>query len=288
MSSPCKANRWLAPNLARVLAPGGGLRDSFAVARVDSAQLLRVLSAVSDPAVRVSYVESLLRERAPEELAAALDAICRGAEQAEEASRKALVSIVLACASPALGNEVQRLREEAVGCSLLALERVLREAPEERAMAEEETNEHRNPDYGTGRPLTLGERKSLARKPNAEMLPKLLLDPHPDVIEQLLVNPALTEDLVVRLVTKRPCPPEILQRVARATKWAMRPRIRLALVLNPSTPRAIAASFVGLLIKQELKLVAESANVSREVRVLCLEHLERRPPGEDSGEGTLQ
>jgi len=260
------------------------------MASVDSAHLLRVLAGIGDPALRVSYVEALLREKSPEELADALDAVCRRAEQAEEAPRKALVAIALALTSPQLANEVQRLREEACGRSLLSLERLLREPPEVPNALEAEENPNRNPDYGTGRPLTLGERKTLARKPNADMLAKILLDPHPDVIEQLLINPALTEDLVMRLVTKRPCSGDVLQRVARATKWAMRPRVRLALVLNPNTPRAIAASFVGLLMKQELKLVADTANVAPQVRALCLEHLERRPPGEgeEFDEGTLQ
>ena len=252
----------------------------------DSAQLVRLLRGIADPGLRVRYAESLLRESSAEELAGPLDDLCRGAEQAEEGPREALIPIALACSAPALAEVVQRLREEAVGRSLLALERFFREpvvtsTPTER-------RDERNPDYGTGRPLTLGERKSLARRPDPDMLQKILLDPHPDVIEQLLLNPALTEDLLMRLATKRPCDPETLTRIARATKWAMRPRIRLALVLNPYTPRSIASSFVGLLLRQELKLVSETGNVPDSIRALCLEHLERRPPGEDDPVETLQ
>jgi hypothetical protein len=32
-------------------------------------------------------------------------------------------------------------------------------------------------------------------------------------------------------------------------------------------------------VRQELKLVAEATHVADGVRALCLEHLERRPPG---------
>jgi hypothetical protein len=44
-----------------------------------------------------------------------------------------------------------------------------------------------------GRPLTLGERKALARCHRRELLQHLLRDPHPAVVEVLLGNPHLTE-----------------------------------------------------------------------------------------------
>jgi hypothetical protein len=54
----------------------------------------------------------------------------------------------------------------------------------------------------------------------------------------------------------------------------------MALVLNPDTPLEIAAPIVALLVRQELRLVATSPTVAPAVRALCIEHLERRPPGE--------
>ena len=57
-------------------------------------------------------------------------------------------------------------------------------------------------------------------------------------------------------------------------------RIRIALVLNPDTPLECAAPILGLLMRHELRLVATSPTVAPAVRALCLEHLERRPPGE--------
>jgi hypothetical protein len=52
------------------------------------------------------------------------------------------------------------------------------------------------------------------------------------------------------------------------------------LVLNPDTPGELAAPIAGLLVRQELRLVSETTHVSTHVRTLCIEHLERRPPGE--------
>jgi hypothetical protein len=157
-----------------------------------------------------------------------------------------------------------------------------------------EPREEKQPDYGRGRPLTLGERKSLARRPDRSMMDRLLADPHPDVIRGLLRNPKVTEDDVVRLVSRRPGRADVLAEIARSPKWVHRARIRLSLLLNPSTPMELAAPMTGLLVRQELKLVAEATHVADGVRALCLEHLERRPPGEhprreaDGDDTTLQ
>jgi hypothetical protein len=140
--------------------------------------------------------------------------------------------------------------------------------------------EDRVPDYGRGRPLSLGERKALARRTDRDTLARLLCDPHPDVIRRTLGNPKLTEDDVLRLAARRPCRPDVLLEITRATRWVHRARIRMALVLNPDTPLETTAPLVGLLMRHELRLVATSPAVAPAVRALCLEHLERRPPGD--------
>jgi hypothetical protein len=234
--------------------------------------------SLADALLRKAFLCEVVRSLPVAPLARALDAVCARAEQAEEPAREVLVSLVDALSSPELADKVQRLREEAVGEALLALERLIRQPlGGARVKLGDPTNE-RVPDYGMGRPLTLGERKSLARRPNRDMLEKLLADPHPDVIRRLLRNPRLTEDNVVRLAAKRPCRSDVLAEVARAPRWSHRPRVRLTLVLNPDTPVDLSASIAGLLVRQELRLVSESTQVPSVIRALCLEHLERRPP----------
>ena len=243
--------------------------------------IVRATLALAEAAYRVGHLRELLRQSPPSVLAPALEIVCARAEQAEPRAREWLVSLVDAItgSEPELREAVQRLREEAAGESHLALERILR-APPSAPLDVPDPNKVRSPDYGKGRPLTLGERKSLARRPDREMMSRLLLDPHPEVIRRLLGNPRLTEDDVVRLASKRPCRPDIIAEIARSEKWMHRSRVRLSIVLNPSTPPEIAAPIASLLMRQELKLVAESTAVPRVVRALCLEHLERRPPGE--------
>jgi hypothetical protein len=248
--------------------------------------IVRATRSIPEAELRLAYMKAVVLAHpdvAP--LATCLDVLCARAEQAEVAARETLVPLVDALQDPALADVVQRLREEAAGVPHLALERLLR-APASTAKGREvpDPDDDRVPDYGRGRALTLGERKSLARKPDRAMTERLLRDPHPDVIRQLLSNPKLTEDDVLSLAARRPCRPDVLVEIARTPRWTHRPRIRIALVLNPDTPFAVTAPLVGLLVRQELRLVATSTTVAAALRALCLEHLERRPPS-PAGEG---
>jgi hypothetical protein len=228
-------------------------------------------------------VSALVRDEAPQLLAPMLDELCTRAEQADLPAREVLIAVVDALGRPELADAAQRLREEAAGGALLSLERLLR-LPQVTAR-ERSRRGDRVPDYGRGRPLTLGERKSLARKPNRDMLERLLSDPHPAVIERLLANPRLVEEDVLRIAARRPGHPEVLAQIARSTRWIHRPRIRLSIVLNPDSPPETAAIVCGLLMRHELRLVIEYTHVAASIRALCMEYLERRPPAPDEEDG---
>ncbi|WP_146653889.1 hypothetical protein [Labilithrix luteola] len=246
--------------------------------------LVRTTRSLPEATLRAAYLKSLLLANDVVELAACLDIVCGRAEQAEAAPREVLVALVDALNDPACKEVVQQLREQAASAPHLALERLVRQPLRVPATARDvpDPEDDRIPDYGRGRPLTLGERKSLARRPDRDMLERLLRDPHPDVIRQLLVNPRLTEDDVLRMAARRPSRPDVLSEIARSSRWAHRPRLRMALVLNPDTPLEIAGPILGLLLRHELRLVATSPTVAPAVRALALEHLQRRPPGQFS------
>jgi hypothetical protein len=263
--------------------PSRTLRGVDRYARAEA--LVRATLSLADASLRASYVANLAREWDVNAFARALDVVCERAEQAQAASREALVAIVDALNGEGMAEVVQRLRDQTAGEPLLALERLVR-PPLRAVRAAAGLRQGPVIDDGRGRPLTLGERKSLARRPDRDKMEQLLADPHPDVIRSLLRNPRITEDDVVRLAAKRPGRSEVLAVIARSTKWSHRPRVRMALVLNPATPSEIAARIAGLLLRPELDLVARSPGVPPIVRAVCLEHLERRPPvdrARDSG-----
>lgn len=256
--------------------------------RARAAGLVRAVLSLGDGGLRAEYVASVVRSWDVPVLAAALDEVCERAEQANPGAREALLSVVDALNAEGMDERLQLLREQAAGEPLLALERLIR--PVAAALAGQArsgrpaagpTSRAKVPDDGKGRPLTLGERKSLARRPDRETMQRLLADPHPAVIHRLLRNPRVLEDDVVRLAAKRPGRSDVLAEIARSTKWVHRPRVRIALVMNPATPPEMAACIVGLLLRPELELVAGSPAVPAAVRAVCVEHLERRPPVEE-------
>lgn len=114
------------------------------------------------------------------------------------------------------------------------------------------------PDFGAGRPLTLGERKSLARRRDRNLLARVLRDPHPDVIRVLLGNPAVTETDVVRLCARRPVASEVLREVASAARWVVRYDVRLALAKNPHTPLDVSVPAVLQLRAPDQRTIAAS------------------------------
>ncbi|HKQ68922.1 MAG TPA: hypothetical protein VJT73_06275 [Polyangiaceae bacterium] len=235
-------------------------------------------SRVLDGGLRVGYLRSEVHGRVITNVAKALDEICLAAEQAVPEARELLLAVVdlLAVEPPSFS---QRLREEAAGNSLLGLGRLLR-----RPMTLSgrpglpSSSEARVPDYGTGRTLTLGERKALARKPSRKAMDKLFADPHPAVIRTLLANPKVVEDDVVRLAARRPGDAEVLSEVARSPRWSHRVRVRMAVVQNPDTPLELAIPLLALLLRPELTAVAGATQLAPALRAAARELLLRRPP----------
>lgn len=237
--------------------------------------------------LRAPYLRAEIAANAMDAVASALDRICADAEQGVPDARDLLVALVDLVAQPDFEPLAQSLREESAGRSLLALGRLLRRSLRA-ARAPQAAPEDRIPDYGAGRPLTLGERKSLARRPTRAALEKLLADPDPTVIRLLLANPKLVEEDVVRLAARRPNRPDVLAEIAKSPRWAHRARVRMALVLNPACPPEMAVPLVGLLVRPELQLVFESTEIAPLVRAAARELLQRRPPIKGERRGLLQ
>ena len=133
------------------------------------------------------------------------------------------------------------------------------------------------PDFGRGRPLTLGERKSLARTHDRSLIQRVVRDPHPDVIRILLDNPSLTEPDVVRICASRPCDPQVLQTVyetpslGRSLSTAQRHRAK-----PEHAPRHGTASGSAAYVQRSFKEAATSSELAAPLRLSCRALLERR------------
>jgi len=122
------------------------------------------------------------------------------------------------------------------------------------------------PDHGRDRPLTLGERKSLARGRDRKLLLRAIRDPHPDVAAILLANPTLTETDVRRMASRRPIDPAVLRQILAQPRWAVRYGVRLALVQNPHLPLDQALPLTALLRRRDARTLAAAPDLRAPLR----------------------
>ncbi len=83
--------------------------------------------------------------------------------------------------------------------------------------------------------MPLGMQKWRARGQNSDLLAKLALVPHPDVIAIWLANPRATEPEVMRIAAKRPAYAPCLIEILKSKRWASCARLQEALAQNPYT-----------------------------------------------------
>jgi hypothetical protein len=251
-----------------------------------AARWLRSVASLREVDLRVAYLRSEMIAQPLLSVARALDAACGLAEQADPSARELLSAAIPMLADPGVADLVDALRQLADHEALLPLARLLRRRPRTDPVPDAPVvNERSLATASSGRVLTLGERRALARRPSRAAFDKLLLDPHPMVVQNLLQNPRLTEDDVLRMVTRRPAYPDVIAAVARHSVWSQRARVRVAIVQNPGAPAEIAVPIVRLLVRHELQQVATASDLPPVVRAAATEQLERRPPVPDRGEG---
>jgi hypothetical protein len=240
-------------------------------------RLKRVLLSLPDLALRTGWLRDFLSSHSAQEGAAVLNALCEDNERADPQAREAILVVALLFAAMGECDLVDGLRAQADARHLLSLSRLVRRAPPP-SIHDRPAHELPVPDYGAGRELSVGERKSLARSPNRRAFDKLLGDPHPLVIRQLLGNPRLTEDDVVRMTARRPARVEVLEAIAQQGRWLSRPRVRLAMLFNPGAPPAIAMPLLAVCTRNELSEILHHSESSPVLRSAALELLERLPP----------
>jgi hypothetical protein len=237
-------------------------------------RLRRVLLSLPDVTLRVGWLRAHLSELRDQEAAELLASLCEDGERQDPDSREALLVVAMLLVADGDSPFVERLRQHAEERRLLSLWRLLRRSTgNQRSRSEPPV-----PDYGSGRELTVGERRSLARSPNRRVLDKLLRDPHPLVLRQLLGNPRLTEDDVVRLAARRPLHSAIVETLSESPRWLRRPRVRLTLLLNPGTPEPMSMPLLAVCTRPELLEVLHGVDTPLVLRGTARELLDRSPP----------
>ncbi|MDZ4697388.1 MAG: hypothetical protein SGI86_19790 [Deltaproteobacteria bacterium] len=236
-----------------------------------------LLASIVDLAVRADVMRAQLVRRDPERFFDGIRDLLERFAGGEREDRHVIAAFTGGLAHPETDSvrerllELARLSQSPTVRDLLGLNLNLVGNPEELAptavqrMGESE------------RPLSLGERKSLARTSDRMLLARALRDPHPHVVQILLLNPGLTEDNVIRMAARRPTLPETQCTITRDSRWAYRPRVRAALAQNPATPPYLAALHTCLLMRPVLEDIVATPSLPRAPRHAALRTLMVEP-----------
>jgi hypothetical protein len=242
-------------------------------AESDAYAVAMKLAALPERDMRVARLREILTERTAEEAAWLLDALATaGRAGGPPFDLSLLAAVDLTCGDTLPYAHRRAIFEAARARGLAACEELLMT---DLAVADTRGNAPRPLVPGT-RPLTLGERKSLARSWRRDVLERLLADPHAEVVALLLANPHLTQRDILCIATSRRSSPRVLHLVLGARRWGVDPRVRRALVRNPNLPTATALRLVGLLNRIELEELARDPHLSDSLAAAL--HRRLRPP----------
>ena len=228
-------------------------------------RLARRVVGFADVALRVKYLSHVAAQMRPRRLADLFTLARHGAEARDGDLAALHLGLCLALARPEHSATRHRVAHAAAGAGQHETAAQLSPRPGVRTLEVDP----RVPDFGKGRPLGLGERKSLARRRDRDLIARVIRDPSPDVIRILLGNPALREDDVLRICAARPALDTVLREVMGATRWIVRYGVRRALIHNPFTPLDIALQLSVHLNAQDARAVAVSTELATPLREAC-------------------
>ncbi len=240
-------------------------------------KVLSDLAGLPEDAMRLGLLGRRLKALDPRHAALLIDAICRKG-RGGRSSRMALMALVdPEGLKSALGEEKCALIY--LASIELGLQRVSRLftdlQPRKKGLAGYDSEEDAGMEF-----ITPGERRAMARGFKKDSLLRLLSDPDPAVIGNLLNNPRITEKDVVRMASRRPASPGILRLIAGHRIWSKRYGVIRALVLNPYTPPRISIALLEVLPAQDLGPAAEDGSLHPQVRLAASEILKDRNGGD--------
>jgi hypothetical protein len=123
--------------------------------------------------------------------------------------------------------------------------------------------------------MRLGDRVTLARLATPALIPALLADSDRRVVESTLVNSRLREEDLVAALRKGGVAPVLPEAVSASPRWSVNYAVRLALVLQPRTPLALALQQISSLVARDLRRVEADPALRPLVRAAAREVLER-------------
>lgn len=124
------------------------------------------------------------------------------------------------------------------------------------------------PERNSGKPpwKSLGERRAMAAGWDPRYLERLLVDDDPMVIERLCANPRIQLQHIQTMLTRRPCPEQVLRTVVRFPAWFNRREVRTSLASNPYTPTGLTLRILPTLSQTEHHRIRLAMDLHENVR----------------------
>ena len=127
--------------------------------------------------------------------------------------------------------------------------------------------------------LTLGERRAMSKSISRNVIDRLLADPDPMVVGNILDNPRVIEKDILKIASRRPASPKILKLLATHRVWSKRYAVIKALVFNPYTQPRITVVLMEMLTSKDVGNIVVDGNLHPEVIACAAEILRARKGG---------
>jgi hypothetical protein len=124
--------------------------------------------------------------------------------------------------------------------------------------------------------MAVGEKIALARIAGPGVVPALCVDLHPDVVAAILINPRLTEDVVLAICSEERASAATLSAVGSNSRWSGRHAVRMALLRNAATPAKVSLEFLDHLMAMDLREIIALPATPRLVRATARQLLKSK------------
>ncbi|MBI5527365.1 MAG: hypothetical protein HY897_13600 [Deltaproteobacteria bacterium] len=251
------------------------------------AALRKRLLALAEPAMRVRVVSEFLEASDPEDVVAVLREAAADTSRGDQGADHVLAAFAeivggLESRGAPFYDRMAAAYATAVEQRAAAVCRLFSRPPPARTLSPDEAAEW---DSELAK-VTLGGRRALAKSLDRALIERLLKDPAPEVVRNLLMNPRVTESDIVALCARRPNTTSVLREIHGCPRWRRNYRVRLALARNPYTPTEIAVHAVTTLAAQDLRTVMNDIHLHEHVRAAARARLKGEPrPAEPAPAG---
>ena len=236
---------------------------------------MRKLRAVAESTVRTALLGELVATAEADTAVQVLEDIGLAALQREPVASEIVLSLMVPkTVFPDAARCLQLADLARERGAVIALQWLWSAHDAQAAAAKRESTDTRRLIDKTLASMTLGDRRALARRANRDQLMRLVGDPDPVVVKNVLNNPRTTESNVLAICSKRPTVTVALETVIASPAWVRRLSVRVALAHNP---HMAAHAAVPLLVTLPLPAIArlrDDEAISPSVRLAASRMLE--------------